>query len=137
MMRISMAAEDAVSRAVDNKLQEILTRPDVVAEIDATAEKAFADRMPEAVMEAAKSQLGSYNAAFKPTVQRAVDSWIEGHRAEISAKAEEFAAKAMEDPTVFAEVARYQLSNYIGKIANDAVSRAAARQAKKAGKAKK
>jgi hypothetical protein len=132
-----MAAEDAVSRAVDSKLAEILSRPDVVAEIDATAEKALADRMPEAVMEAAKTQLGSYNAAFKPMVQRAVDEWVRSHAAEIAAKAEEFAAKAMEDPTIFAEVAKYQLSSYIGKIANDAVVRATQRQAKKAARVKK
>jgi hypothetical protein len=123
-----------VAKAIEGKIEEILARPKMIAEVTTATEAAINAELPKQVQKVAKERLDSFDGALKPLVKESIDKWIQNHADEIAAKVEEYAVKAMENPTIFQDAVKCHLTHYISSIANDAVLRASARQTKKAGK---
>lgn len=129
-----MYGRDKIAMAVEQKMEELLARPEVQKEIADAIEASALSAITEETKRRTKDYIQEYSGSFRDNVRSSVDKYMESHKDEIQVRVNEAMEKAMQESTIFLEVAKDQFSRFLGKLANDAVNRAVTKQAKKTAK---
>jgi len=117
-----------VMQAVDKKIDEVLSRPEVQKEIEAAVEAGIREELPASIQKFVKNSVERYDTPLRKSVEEAVDAWLKAHAEEIRAKVEEAAERVVGETTLFEEVARQQFTHFLSKMAEAAVEKAAAKK---------
>jgi hypothetical protein len=132
-----MYGRDKIAMAVEQKMEELLARPEVQKEIQDAIEASALQSITEETKRRTKDYIQEYSGVFRDKVRAGVDAYLEAHKNAVQARVDEAMEMAMAESTIFLEVAKYQFAKFLGNLASEAVEKAVVRKAKKDAKAKK
>ena len=121
-----------VERIIVEKMNEILSRPDVLAEVQNTAEAQMVADLETQTRRYVKEYLSNYSGGgLRDLANESIDNWIKNNKDRVEQTIGDTVQKVLDEDTMYEQVVRDKFHRFLHKAADSAIEKSLARRDKK------